>query len=350
MIFRRKKKKRTLTDLVDRALLSEEVFSNLLEHERLRSERSSRTFCLLHVGENQSAEELAPVAKRIAREFIRRTDAAGLFREGIGVMLPETGYDGAIRVREKLCSGLNVTCRIYIFPSDQLPEHEQETEITSEQHEQERYAHTEPLESLMVINDSAVKRLVDIVGASAGMIVLSPIILLAMLLVKLSSKGPVFFTQKRAGQGGKPFTMYKLRTMVVDAEALQADLRDQSEQDGPAFKLTHDPRVTWIGQILRKSCIDELPQLWNVLVGEMSLVGPRPLPLSESIQIDDWARCRLRVKPGLTCIWQVDGGRHVQFADWMRMDIRYIQQRTLRQDLNLIFRTAANVLLHRAST
>ena len=193
------------------------------------------------------------------------------------------------------------------------------------------------------------KRGIDILGASAGLIVLSPVLLVAAAAIKSSAKGPVFFLQHREGKDGKQFGILKFRTMVIDAEALQNDLRDLSEQDGPAFKLTDDPRVTKVGKYLRKSCIDELPQLWNVLKGDMSLVGPRPLPLHESLACTAWQRARLTVLPGLTCTWQAYGGRDVKFAQWMQMDLDYIKRRSFLFDLRLIFDTACIALMHRGS-
>ena len=193
------------------------------------------------------------------------------------------------------------------------------------------------------------KRGIDILGASAGLTLLSPVLLLAAVSIKCSSRGPVFFWQDREGKDGKHFGILKFRTMVVNAEELQNGLRDKSEQDGPAFKLTDDPRVTKVGRYLRKSCIDELPQLWNVLRGDMSLVGPRPLPLHESLACTAWQRARLTVLPGLTCTWQAYGGRDVKFAQWMQMDLDYINRRSFFFDLRLIFDTAFIALMHRGS-
>ena len=193
------------------------------------------------------------------------------------------------------------------------------------------------------------KRAVDIVGAGTGLIVLSPLLAVAAISIKCSSKGPVFFLQNREGKDGHEFGILKFRTMVTNAEELQKELLDKSEQDGPAFKLTDDPRVTKVGKYLRKSCIDELPQLWNVLKGDMSLVGPRPLPLKESLACTAWQRARLSVLPGLTCTWQAYGGRDVKFAQWMQMDLDYIKRRSFFFDLRLIFDTACIALLHRGS-
>ncbi len=193
------------------------------------------------------------------------------------------------------------------------------------------------------------KRAVDVAGAAAGLLVLSPVFIAAATAIKLSSPGPVFFRQRREGKDGELFDILKFRTMVPDAEAKKAGLRELSEQDGPAFKLTDDPRVTVIGKYLRKSCIDELPQLVNVLTGTMSLVGPRPLPVDESLACEPWQRQRLAVLPGLTCIWQARGGRNTKFNEWMRMDMEYIRQRGLIHDLRLIGETAWIVVRHRGS-
>lgn len=193
------------------------------------------------------------------------------------------------------------------------------------------------------------KRTIDVIGAGLGLVMLSPVLVSAAVLIKATSKGPVFFRQVREGKDGRQFGILKFRTMVVNAEALQERLRSESEQDGPAFKLTNDPRVTTVGHYLRKSCVDELPQLWNILKGEMSLVGPRPLPVEESLACTAWQRARLTVLPGLTCTWQAYGGRDVKFAQWMQMDLDYIERRSLKFDLKLIFDTAYMALMHRGS-
>ena len=193
------------------------------------------------------------------------------------------------------------------------------------------------------------KRVIDIGGSALGLVMLSPVFLAAAVAIKLSSRGSIFFRQQREGKDGQVFEILKFRTMVNDAESQQAKLRAQSEQDGPAFKLTNDPRVTAIGKYLRKSCIDELPQLINILKGDMSLVGPRPLPVSESHACKAWQRARLAVLPGLTCIWQAYGGRNVKFEQWMRMDLDYIQKRSFLFDLKLILDTAMIAVMHRGS-
>jgi lipopolysaccharide/colanic/teichoic acid biosynthesis glycosyltransferase len=189
----------------------------------------------------------------------------------------------------------------------------------------------------------------DVGGALVGLALTAPVLLVAALLIKLTSPGPVLFRQRRAGLGGKPFTIYKLRTMFVNADQMKASLRSLSERDGPAFKMKNDLRITRVGRYLRRTCIDELPQFWNVLKGDMSLVGPRPLPCDEAAACCGWQRRRLEVTPGLTCIWQVSGGMQVPFLEWMRMDIRYIRGRRPWLDFVLLIRTAIAVLTQRAS-
>jgi lipopolysaccharide/colanic/teichoic acid biosynthesis glycosyltransferase len=193
------------------------------------------------------------------------------------------------------------------------------------------------------------KRLIDIAGALFGILLASPIMAVAALLVKFSSPGPVIFTQKRSGLGGKPFQIYKFRTMINGAEAKRRELAAMSEQDGPAFKLTNDPRLTRFGKLLRKTSIDELPQLFNVLKGDMSLVGPRPLPCSESEGCLPWQKHRMNITPGLTCIWQVKGRSRVGFDDWVRMDMAYMRRRTFWRDIQIIFATIPAVLLRRGA-
>jgi len=183
------------------------------------------------------------------------------------------------------------------------------------------------------------KRCFDIVGGVLGLLLFGPLIVIAAAAIRLTSTGPAFFAQDRAGVGGRPFKMLKLRTMQQGADAMKHQLRDHSDQDGPAFKMMDDPRVTPVGRWLRKLSIDELPQFWNVLRGEMSLVGPRPLPVEESQACEIWQTRRLDVTPGLTCIWQVTGRNTVSFEEWIRMDIQYITTRSLKKDVWILLKT-----------
>ncbi len=190
------------------------------------------------------------------------------------------------------------------------------------------------------------KQTLDFVGALVLLVVCLPLLLLAALAVQLTSSGPVLFRQQRSGLNGRPFTMLKFRTMVTDAEQLQAELASFNEMEGPVFKVTNDPRVTRIGRLLRKWSIDELPQLWNVLRFEMSLVGPRPLPVDEIRRINDHAhRRRLSVKPGLTCLWQISGRNEVKsFKEWVRLDLEYIDNWSLWLDVKILLKTIPVVL------
>ena len=183
------------------------------------------------------------------------------------------------------------------------------------------------------------KRAIDIIGAGSGLLLLSPVIAIVACAVKFTSKGPIFFSQKRVGKNGKLFDMYKFRSMVVNAEELKEKLAHQNEMSGPMFKMKDDPRVTKIGKFIRKTSIDELPQLWNVLKGDMSLVGPRPSLPKEVKQFEKWMYKRLTVKPGLTCYWQVSGRNNIDFEDWMKLDISYVDDRNLWIDIKLIFKT-----------
>jgi lipopolysaccharide/colanic/teichoic acid biosynthesis glycosyltransferase len=193
------------------------------------------------------------------------------------------------------------------------------------------------------------KRALDIVGASAVLAVASPVMIAVAIAIKITSPGPILFAQKRGGLGGKPFDLYKFRSMSVDAEARKADLMKFNERSGPVFKMTHDPRVTTIGRFIRKTSLDELPQLFNVLKGDMSLVGPRPLPKSEERGYDHWHWRRLDVKPGLTCIWQVTCRHDKDFDRWVRLDLEYIAKRSLLLDLKLLFQTIPAVLAQRGA-
>ncbi|MEE0875932.1 MAG: sugar transferase [Fibrobacteraceae bacterium] len=185
-----------------------------------------------------------------------------------------------------------------------------------------------------------VKRAIDIGCTGGALIVLSPILLAIAAIVKFSDpKGPVIFKQTRVGQHGKLFTMYKFRSMYVDAEERKKALEHLNETSGPTFKMKNDPRIYPMGRILRKFSLDELPQLFNILRGDMSIVGPRPPIPAETATYSPWHNMRLAVKPGLTCIWQVSGRSNISFEDWMRLDNQYIQQASIKNDISLIAKT-----------
>jgi lipopolysaccharide/colanic/teichoic acid biosynthesis glycosyltransferase len=190
-----------------------------------------------------------------------------------------------------------------------------------------------------------------VIGALAGLFVLSPLLLATALAIKLTSRGPVFFVQERCGYGKRPFRMYKFRSMYVDADRLQASLEERNEASGPVFKIRDDPRITPLGRLLRTSSIDELPQLWNVLRGEMSLVGPRPLPMRDVQRINRPSDMRrFSMRPGLTCLWQVQGRSNLSFDRWVELDLEYIDTWSLGLDARILVKTVPAVLSAEGAT
>ncbi|HCW53834.1 MAG TPA: multidrug MFS transporter [Clostridium sp.] len=184
-----------------------------------------------------------------------------------------------------------------------------------------------------------IKRTVDVLCSLGALVLLSPVFIIVAIAIKLESKGPVFFSQERIGYYGRPFKMYKFRSMVANAEELKKKLAAENEMDGPMFKMKEDPRVTKVGKFIRKTSIDELPQIINILKGEMSLVGPRPSLPNEVKEFEEWMLERLKVKPGLTCYWQVSGRNDIDFENWMKLDIKYVKERNTLLDFKLIFKT-----------
>jgi exopolysaccharide biosynthesis polyprenyl glycosylphosphotransferase len=196
-----------------------------------------------------------------------------------------------------------------------------------------------------------VKRAVDVVGAAAGLVLLAPLMLVVAIAIKLTSPGPVLFAQERCGFRKRPLRMYKFRSMFVDADKLQSSLETRNEASGPVFKIREDPRITPLGRLLRKSSLDELPQLWNVLRGDMSLVGPRPLPWRDVHRIarpSDMRRFSMR--PGLTCLWQVQGRSNLAFERWVELDLKYIDTWSLGLDLRILLKTIPAVLSGNGAT
>ena len=189
-----------------------------------------------------------------------------------------------------------------------------------------------------------VKRAIDVAGAVLGLVLLSPFFALGALLILVIDGRPVLFRQERVGQHGRLFTLLKFRTMVPDAEARLADLGTRNEIRGPGFKITEDPRLTRTGRFLRRSSLDELPQLWNVLKGEMSLVGPRPPLPDEVADYEGWHRRRLEVRPGITGLWQITARREGEFDRWVELDVAYIDNWSLALDVRILLRTIPVVL------
>lgn len=330
-------------------LLEISSFHRTAVAERMRVDRngSPLSILLLRLPVDRSALQDYQFLGDLLERRLRMTDSAGLLPDGrVGVLLPDTLPAGAWKVASDICEVYPVgherpDCDVLVYP-------EPPGRLTEQQHKRPA---KEPVavrsakktdgsvDSLFARTLPLWKRSLDVAGASCGLILSAPAILLAAVVVKLSSPGQAFYTQEREGLGGRRFHIWKLRTMRLDADQLKDSLRPYSEQDGPAFKMMRDPRITRVGRVLRRFSLDELPQLWNVLRGDMSLVGPRPLPVDESLGCLAWQRRRLHVTPGLTCIWQIEGRNVVPFEEWIRMDLDYAQRRSLWYDLKLLLRT-----------
>lgn len=188
------------------------------------------------------------------------------------------------------------------------------------------------------------KRLLDLTAALGGLLLLLPLFPFLVMLIRLDTPGPIFFRQERVGRGGRQFTCWKFRSMVSDAEARKRDISYLNEASGAAFKIKDDPRITGVGRFIRRSSLDEFPQLFNVLRGEMSIVGPRPQIPEEVAQYTPRQAARLLVKPGLTCLWQVSGRSQLDFEEWMSLDLEYVRRRSLGLDLWILGRTLPAVI------
>lgn len=274
---------------------------------------------------------------------LRVTDLIGeMDDKTVGALLPDTQASGAFAVASDVESilkseGTQVETEVYCYDPGRLPGNGNFHDVAK------------PLEVLFQPPLNMFKRVLDITLSSIALLFLSPIFAIVALAIKLTSSGPVFFTQWRDGLGARPFRIYKFRTMAENAEGQKAKLMALNEMDGAAFKIKNDPRITSIGKFLRATSIDELPQLLNVLIGDMSLVGPRPLPCSESSACMPWQRRRLDVPPGMTCTWQVSGRSNISFAEWMRMDLRYIESTSFTTDFRLLLRTLPAVIAQRGA-
>lgn len=354
------------TNLVEYFLTSDR-FEIAAAAERMRVDRNGSLVSMLLIRlspKSSTPEELAKLQTFVA-ERLRLTDTVGWLQDGrLGILLPDTDPSGAWKVAADLCEFFPAgetrpDCEVVVYPdrtsgpssSDDQPQDGKLIAKTEDVIINNQAGATQGnlngishFESLTLSKMPVWKRVLDITGASLGIVALSPVIATAAVAIQFTSPGGAFFLQEREGFGGRRFKMYKLRTMVNNAEKLKSKLRHKSEQDGPAFKMESDPRITLIGRILRKTSIDELPQLFNVLRGDMSLVGPRPLPVDESLACKPWQRKRLSVTPGVTCIWQIYGRNSVPFDDWIRMDLEYASKRSLWLDLKLVAITAPSLI------
>lgn len=255
------------------------------------------------------------------------------------IALPIKSYYEQIRRIAHFCGELGILCRV---PSDWF---ELKTARTSAYELDGVPMLTIHSSTQQQLNHLWMKRLMDVALAGVGLLVLAPLFIIVSAMIALTSPGPVFFKQQRVGYNRRRFSMYKFRTMVSNAEAMQSALEHLNEADGPVFKISNDPRITPIGRWLRKTSIDEIPQLINVLRGEMSIVGPRPLPLRDVNGIyEHWPLRRFSMRPGLTCLWQINGRNRLHFYEWMKLDLKYVDEWSIWLDLKIILRTIPEII------
>ncbi len=363
----------TTDRLVRPRVLDDAVFEDVLMRERKRADRSDRP-CVLLVLELQRGDAVIGNTFKTGPEqavidalaaVMRKTDVAGRIGAGaIAVLLPGACASSVDRVRERFADRLRqelarrsnleiadrLSIRIHVSPEPAIADADQAAPADPI---------ARPLRTSRRAVAGAIKRGLDIAGSATLLVLLSPLFLLIALLVKLKSRGPVIYEQTRVGQNMKPFTMLKFRTMRLDAdhalhrEFVSAFINSQRQAENgaiPFFKLTGDPRVTPIGRLLRKTSLDELPQLWNVLRGDMSLVGPRPALPYELEQYKPWHRRRvLEAKPGVTGLWQVTGRSRTTFDEMVRLDLRYARTCGLWTDIKILLATPAAVISGRGA-
>jgi lipopolysaccharide/colanic/teichoic acid biosynthesis glycosyltransferase len=350
-------------------IFSARTFEWLLERERCLADRGARTFGLIVLDfERPSARGVGGAAAFCARlrEALRCTDVLGrLDAKRLGILLPDADLEGILGAERRLCDlakrlGLGFEASTYAYPDTKSvsPVRKKRTRRefaidrgsgTLDSVAPEAPRRAQDLWPLLAPPPPGWKRGLDIFLSGALLLLLVPFFAFLALAIRLESKGPVFFRQQRVGRGGRLFTFYKFRSMYADAETRRAELEAQNEQKGPIFKMRRDPRITRIGRWIRRASIDELPQLWNVLRGDFSLVGPRPPTPDEVCNYEPWQRRRLSVPGGLTCLWQVSGRSEVGFEEWMRLDMRYVRRHGLVEDLVLLARTLPAVLSGRGA-
>ncbi len=362
--FLRIDQKRSLSGVQDAVTLL-----NILERERARSDRTGNEFsCVVFRADGGSGESETPMRRLagILVDNVRIGDAIGWIAGGsLAAVLPSVSAEGARRFADRVAekfgrdgSSLLRTFHTYPYWNDSstaAPESSRRPGARdggassrpsgerNAQSKQDRAEPTRSMEPLFSRRTPAWKRALDVTGALVGLILLSPLFLLLAVLIKTVSPGPAFFRQERIGYGGRPFTLWKFRTMHISSDPMvhQRHVHDLIDNDKTLTKLdtVRDPRIIPFGDLLRQSCLDELPQLINVLSGDMSLVGPRPVPPYESDQYLPWHRHRFDVLPGLTGLWQVSGKNRTTFREMMRLDIGYSRKVSLRQDGMIVLKT-----------
>ncbi len=378
-------KRRTI---VESSIYDEKEFREIIGRERDRVDRHNGKFSLvsfgvrtLHRKENISE----PLIRVLLARKLRSIDYAGRCCSGhISVMLHNADSKGAMCYVRNIChlygnEANPIEFSIFTYPDESknkgdggIPEcfpsdfpligskKDFERKSFCAKNIQEELSRISPPASTGMLKDnssprwgfrnifvkkmSVWKRIFDIVGSAVCVFIFSPIMLLLALIIKLSSTGPIIFKQKRAGICGRPFTFYKFRSMIINAEEKKKELLSHNLRTGPVFKMSNDPRVTFVGKFIRKWSLDELPQFFNVLKGDMSLVGPRPPTLDEVPEYDEWHKRRLDIKPGITCIWQVYARHNKSFENWVRLDIDYARSQSLLLDLKILFKTIPAVI------
>jgi len=362
-------------------VLSVTELEQAFHRERARVDRNEKVFALVVFTPAVRLPDATPNLSATLQDRLRASDTIGMRdAERVAVLLPETNSEGAWcyadDVLERVAAdNLNFNCEVYCYPGDWSERQSDDQGVLGSGTDgapvgprstngvaravrpddglaRVRMSGPRPVGDLSPLFLQPLhpgKRLVDILVSATLLLLLSPLLIVTAILIKASSPGPVIFKQLRAGRGGKPFYFFKFRSMYLDAEERRAALQQSNEASGPVFKMRNDPRMTPIGRLLRRSSIDELPQLWNVLRGDMPLIGPRPPTMDEVPNYEPWQRNRLNAKGGLTCIWQVSGRSEIGFDEWVRMDLRYLATRSFWLDLKLLFKTVSAVLSGRGA-
>lgn len=355
------------------SFLPREVFRKIIDRERERANRSGKVFSLV-VFELPDTSEKQKALFHLADDLsprMRATDAAGwLDPQHVGILLPETDFGGAHIFANKVCqeilpAQLILNYEIFTYPSDKLTNPEETAlDLSSGKTEDKQKRSTSgggwrfpqpqrDADYMFCHAKRVLKRGFDILCATFFLLFFSPLFLVVAAIIKMVSPGPIFYKQPRIGYAGKPFIFLKFRTMCPAAdtrnhkEYLAQLINDESDGSGtgiPMAKLDHDPQIIPLGNFLRKSCLDELPQLINVLRGEMSLVGPRPPIPYEVKEYNPWHRGRFDAIPGMTGLWQVSGKNKLSFKEMVRLDIRYSRQRSLWLDIKILFRTPLAII------
>jgi lipopolysaccharide/colanic/teichoic acid biosynthesis glycosyltransferase len=358
------------SDQTAKRILSEKVFRQILERERARSDRYGGVFSLLvfNAADPNSNQPKRHVIAEILLNRVRPTDDVGWFEKyTLGVALPGTAHEGAIKLAEDICQKISAhkqpvpSFEVYTYPDERLKKHKEklrnvtENECVIDGQLQTQKPDTtignckylaQESQPLFRLKLPALKRGVDILGSLSGLLILSPLFLAIAILIKLVSPGPILFKQRRVGYLGKTFTMFKFRTMEVNADnGIHENHVIQLIQNGkPLSKMdAQDSRIFPFGKFLRLTGMDELPQLINILLGEMSLVGPRP-ELASSLQYcESWHIRRFETKPGLSGLWQVSGKTKTTFNEMMRLDVHYIKKRSFWLDILIILKTIPTI-------